>query len=299
MGANLKEVRERISSVNSTQQITKAMKMVSSAKLRRAKDRVVAARPYADKMTKIFADLNLRAPDFKHRLLASAGSASESANRERILLILVTGDKGLCGAFNTNLIKAGRDFLRLHQKDEVELVLVGRKGVDFFRRRPVTIRRQYLNVTASGLVSLNDAKKIADEVIEDFVSEETQFDKVFLIYSVFKSALSNIAVTEQLLPIGRTGDVGEPASDVLVNYLYEQPPDETFGKLLPNLILTTVYRALLESVASETGSRMTAMEAATKNADQVIAKLTLTMNRVRQAAITREIIEVVSGAEAL
>ena len=296
---NLKDLRRRVRAVQSTRQITKAMKMVSSAKLRRAKDRVVAARPYADKMTKIFADLNLRAPDFKHRLLAPAGVEAEASRRERILLLLVTGDKGLCGAFNTNLIKAARDFLKLHEKDEVELVIVGRKGLDFFRRRPVTIRRQYLNVTASGIVSLNDARKIADETIEDFASDENHIDKIFLIYSVFKSALSSTPVTEQLLPVGRVGSADDAPSESLVNYLYEQRPDEVFGKLLPNLILTRIYRALLESVASETGSRMTAMEAATKNADQVISKLTLTMNRVRQAAITREIIEVVSGAEAL
>ena len=293
---NLKDLRRRVRAVQSTRQITKAMKMVSSAKLRRAKERVVAARPYSDKMTRIFADLNLRAPDYKHRLLATGGAEAETAKRQKVLLILVTGDKGLCGGFNTNLIKAGREFLRQHEKDEVELVLVGRKGVDFFRRRPVTIRRQYLNVTASGLVSLNDARKIADETIADFAGEE-DFDKVFLIYSVFKSALSSHPVTEQLLPVGRSGETAP--TEALVNYVYEQSPDEIFGRLLPNLILTTIYRALLESVASETGSRMTAMEAATKNADDVISKLTLTMNRVRQAAITRDIIEVVSGAEAL
>ena len=296
---NLKDLRRRVRAVQSTRQITKAMKMVSAALLRRAKDRVVAARPYADKMTKIFADLNLRAPDYRHRLLAAAGNDVETGKRERILLILMTADKGLCGAFNTNLIKACRDFLRQHEKDEVELVLVGRKGLDFFRRRPVTIRRQYLNVTASGVVSLADAKKIADEVIDDFTSDEAHFDKVYLIYSVFKSALSNIPGAEQLLPVGRSTGSDEGGVETLVNYVYEQPPDEVFGRLLPNLILTSIYRALLESVASETGSRMTAMEAATKNADQVISKLTLTMNRVRQAAITREIIEVVSGAEAL
>lgn len=296
---NLKDLRRRVRAVQSTRQITKAMKMVSSAKLRRAKDRVVAARPYADKMTRIFADLNLRAPDYKHPLLAKHGVEDEARKSERILLVLITGDKGLCGAFNTNLIKAARDFLHQRQKDEVELALVGRKGVDFFRRRPVTIRRQYLNVTASGLVSMGDARKIADEVIADFVAEENPFDRVFLIYSVFKSALSNTPTADQLLPVGRSG-TGDPASpEVMVDYLYEQAPDEVFGKLLPNLIFTRIYRALLESVASETGSRMTAMEAATKNADEVISKLTLTMNRVRQAAITREIIEVVSGAEAL
>lgn len=277
--------------------------MVSSAKLRRAKDRVVAARPYADKMTRVFDDLNLRAPDYRHPLLALRGGEEEGRGRERLLLVLIIGDKGLCGGFNTNLIKAARNFLHEHEKDDVELVVVGRKGVDFFRRRPVTIRRQYLNVTASGLVNFADARKIADEVIEDFVSTENPFDRVFLAYSVFKSALSSTPVTEQLLPVGRSGGVdpgsSSAPSEVLVDYIYEQGPEEVFGKLLPNLILTRVYRALLESVASETGSRMTAMEAATKNADEVIAKLTLTMNRVRQAAITREIIEVVSGAEAL
>ncbi|MEP7270821.1 MAG: ATP synthase F1 subunit gamma [Acidobacteriota bacterium] len=296
---NLKDLRRRVKAVQSTRQITKAMKMVSSAKLRRAKDRVVAARPYADKMTKIFADLNLRAPEYRHSLLAVPAVEGETPGRERLLLLLITGDKGLCGGFNTNLIKAARDFLRQHEKDEVELAIVGRKGTDFFRRRPVTIKRQYLNITASGLVNTADAKRIAEEVTADFVSTENKFDRVFLLYSVFKSALSSIPTTSQLLPVGRSGGEETAASEALVDYVYEQPPDQVFSTLLPNLIFTRVYRALLESVASETGARMTAMEAATKNADDVISKLTLTMNRVRQAAITREIIEVVSGAEAL
>ncbi len=297
--ANLKDLRRRVKAVQSTRQITKALKMVSSAKLRRAKERVVAARPYADKMTKIFADLNLRAPEYRHPLLATRGVEGEATGRERLLLVLITADKGLCGGFNTNLIKAARDFLRHHQQDEVELVIVGRKGFDYFRRRPVTIKRQYPNVTATGLVNVADARRIAEEVTADFVSAEHPFNRVFILYSVFKSALSNFPTTDQLLPVGRYSTDDTPAPEAMMDYVYEQTPDEVFGTLLPNLIFTRVYRALLESVASETGARMTAMEAATKNADEVISKLTLTMNRVRQAAITREIIEVVSGAEAL
>ncbi len=295
---NLKDLRRRVRAVQSTRQITKTMKMVSSAKLRRAKDRVVAARPYDDKMTKVFSDLNLRAPDYRHPLLATVGEEGESNRAERILLLLITGDKGLCGAFNTNLIKAARDFLAHHQKDEVELVIVGRKGYDFFRRRDTKIRRHYLNITASGFVSLEDAQKISEDVTADFTAKDPAYDRVFLIYSFFKSALSNVATTEQLLPIGRSGSSGEVPAEALVEYIYEQTPEGIFGTLLPRLIRTRVYRALLESIASETGARMTAMEAATKNADDVISKLTLTMNRVRQAAITREIIEVVSGSEA-
>lgn len=286
--------------VQSTRQITKAMKMVSSAKLRRAKDRVVAARPYADRMSMIFSDLTARAPEFRHPLLAARDFEVEEKGRERILLLLITGDKGLCGAFNTNLIKVARDFLRLHAQDQVELAIVGRKGVDFFRRREVAIRRQYLNVTASGRASFADAQKIAGEMSEEFVGEGNAFDRVFLIYSVFKSALSSTPVTEQLLPIGGAStENGATTTEVKIDYVYEQSPEAVYGALLPQLVVTKVYRALLESIASETGARMTAMEAATKNADEVISKLTLTMNRIRQAVITREIIEVVSGSEAL
>jgi F-type H+-transporting ATPase subunit gamma len=295
---NLKDLRRRVRAVQNTRQITKAMKMVSSAKLRRAKDRVLATRPYTFKMMEIFRDIALRAPEYRHPLLAAGEGERVRTGRERLLLLLITGDKGLCGPYNTNLIKAARDFLREHEKDEVELVIVGRKGNEFFRRRPTKILRQYPNITATGLVSLTDAQMIAGEVTDDFISEENPFDRVFLIYSFFKSALSNTPVTEQLLPIGRSDSQPLETSETLVDYLYEQPPDEIFGTLLPKMVVVQVFRALLEAVASETGARMTAMEAATKNADEVIEKLTLTMNRVRQAAITREIIEVVSGAGA-
>jgi len=291
---NLQGLRRRIRAVKSTRQITKAMKMVSAAKLRRAHERVVAARPYTNKMLQIFKDLAARAPEYRHPLLAKNGT--EEAESGNILLLLITGDKGLCGPFNTNLAKAAQEFLRSHSAETVELVIVGRRGIDYFKRRPVTIRKSYAGITGSGRVSHEDAQRIAQEVIAEFSAEESTFDRVYLIYSEFKSALSQKPVVEQLLPVG--SETTASVEETSVDYIYEQSPDEIFGTLLPKVVEVQVYRALLESVASEMGARMTAMEAASKNADDVINKLTLNMNRVRQAAITREIIEVVSGASA-
>jgi F-type H+-transporting ATPase subunit gamma len=296
---NLQGLRRRIRAIKSTRQITKAMKMVSAAKLRRSQERVTAARPYTKKILEIFSDLKKRAPDFQHPLLGSVDVTDEHGP-ERMLLLLITGDKGLCGPFNTNLSKKAQDFLREHGDSQVELVIVGRRGADYFRRRKVSVRRTYIGITGTGRVSNEDARRIAREIVEDFSSEENHFDSVFLIYSRFKSALSQTPVVEQLLPVGGgTETESEAPAEGIVDYLYEQPPDEVFGSILPRVIEVQVLRALLESVASEMGARMTAMEAASRNADEVIDKLTLNMNRVRQAAITREIIEVVSGAGAL
>jgi F-type H+-transporting ATPase subunit gamma len=214
-----------------------------------------------------------------------------------VILALVTADKGLCGAFNTNLIKAAQEFLRQHSDRDVELVLIGRKGYDFFRRRQVKIRREHLNVTGTGRVNPADARRIGEMLVADFRSDEHPIDRVCLIYSEFKSALSQRAVVEQLLPIGKIEE--SAPTERLVDYVYEQPPETIFSELLPKLVENQLYHALLESVASELGARMTAMDSASKNATEVIDRLTLNMNRVRQAAITREIIEVVSGAEAL
>jgi len=272
------------------------MKMVSSAKLRRAQERVSAARPYTAKMLQIFNDLATRSSEYRHPLLASK-SDSETDEKGSILLVLITGDKGLCGPFNTNLSKAAQEFLRNHSGEAVEMVLVGRRGMDYFKRRPVTVRRSYAGITGTGHVKHEDALRIAREIIEDFASEDSQFKEVYMIYSEFKSALSLKTVVETLLPIGNEPVASAP-QESSVDYIYEQPPDEIFSTLLPKFVEAQVYRALLESVASEMGARMTAMEAASKNADEVINKLTLTMNRIRQAAITREIIEVVSGASA-
>ena len=294
---NLQDIRRRIRAVKNMRQITKAMKMVSAAKLRRAQERVVAARPYTIKMMEVLSDLSSRAPDFQHPLLANSRKSTEG-RQERIILILVTADKGLCGGFNTNLNRAATQFLRRHSGQEVELILVGRKGVDYFKRRDGNIRREYLGITGSGKVNFTDAQRIAQEVIADFTADEKPVDQIHLIYNEFKSALSQRPVEETILPIGGIRDES-PDHEQMLEYSYEQPAGEIFSSLLPKLIETQIYRALLESVASEHGARMTAMDAASKNANEVIDKLTLGMNRVRQAAITREIIEVVSGAAAL
>ena len=270
--------------------------MVSAAKLRRAQERVVAARPYTIKMMEVMSDLSKRAPEFQHPLLANSRKAVEG-RQERVILVLVTADKGLCGGFNTNLNRAATQFLRRHTGQQVELILIGRKGAEYFKRREVNIRRNYLGITGTGKVNFADAQKIAQELVADFTSEENPVDQIYLIYNEFKSALSQRPVEETMLPIGRIQDESE--QEHLLEYSYEQPPGEIFGTLLPKLLETQLYRALLESVASEHGARMTAMDSASKNANEVIDKLTLNMNRVRQAAITREIIEVVSGAAAL
>ncbi|HEY8459089.1 MAG TPA: ATP synthase F1 subunit gamma [Blastocatellia bacterium] len=280
------------------QQITKAMKMVAAARLRRAQERVVAARPYTRKMMQILGDAARRAPDYKDPLLAGHDREKAFAG-ERVILALVTADKGLCGGFNTNLIKAAQEFLKNNAGAEVELVLIGRKGYDYFRRRPVKIRREHIGVTGTGKVNASDASVIAQSLIADFKSEDDRIDRVYLLYNEFKSALAQRPVVEQLLPVGHIEATNETQPETLVDYVYEQPAEEIFGELLPKLVENQVYHALLESVASELGSRMTAMDSASKNASEVIDKLTLLMNRVRQAKITREIIEVVSGAEAL
>ena len=294
---NLLDIRRRLKSVKNTQQITKAMKMVSAAKLKRAQTRVVTARPFANKMTDVLGGLADRTDEnFHHPLLDARGD-------ERYLLVLVTADKGLCGAFNTNLIKAGQAFVANNADKQVEILPVGRKGRDYFRRRSATLSGEYIGVTGKGRVDFSEALDIARDIIKRFTEDEG-IDKVFIIYNEFRSVLQQRVVTEQLLPVARqTSDVEETSASAqpltLVDYIYEQPPAEIFSQLLPRLVETQVFRALLESVASEQGARMTAMDSASKNARELIDSLTLNMNRVRQAAITNEIIEVVSGAAAL
>jgi len=290
---NLLDIRRRIKSVKNTQQITKAMKMVSAAKLKRAQDRVVTARPFANMMTEVLSGLADRAgEDFHHPLLDARGD-------ERYLLVLVTADKGLCGAFNTNLIKAAQAFVRDNPDKQIEILAVGRKGRDFFRRRGASMAGEYIGVTGKGRVEFSEALEIARDVIKRFTDDEA-IDKAFIIYNEFKSVLQQRVVTEQLLPVARSSAAEAKADQQLnlVDYIYEQPPTEIFSRLLPRLVETQIFRALLESIASEQGARMTAMDSASKNARELIDTLTLNMNRVRQAAITNEIIEVVSGAAA-
>ena len=277
-------------------QITKAMKMVAAARLRRAQERVTAARPYTAKMMQILRDASRRAVEYRDPLLS--GHDREEPAR-RVVFVVITADKGLCGAFNTNLIKTAQDYLRTNPDTEVELVLIGRKGADFFRRRPVKVRREHIGITGTGKVDPADAVRIGRELIDDYLSEERTIDAVFLLYNEFKSALSQRPVIEQLLPLHQAAADPVENPEPLTDYLYEQPATQIFSELLPKLVENQVYHALLESVASELGARMTAMESASKNANEVIDRLTLNMNRVRQAKITREIIEVVSGAEAL
>ena len=270
--------------------------MVSAAKLKRAQDRVVTARPFANKMTEVLGELAKRTDeDFHHPLLDLRGD-------QRYLLVLVTADKGLCGAFNTNLTKAAQQFIRDNSEKQVELLAIGRKGRDFFRSRRAVIAAEYIGLTGKGRVEFSEALDVARSIIKLY-TDDTGIDKVFLIYNEFKSVLSQRVVLEQLLPVSRAK---EPEPEVksqqpvtLVDYIYEQPPAEMFSRLLPRLVETQIFRALLESVASEQGARMTAMDSASKNASELIDTLTLNMNRVRQAAITNEIIEVVSGAAAL
>jgi F-type H+-transporting ATPase subunit gamma len=294
---NLLDIRRRIKSVKNTQQITKAMKMVSAAKLKRAQDRVMMARPFANKMGEVLGELASRTDqDFHHPLLDLRGD-------QRYLLVLITADKGLCGGFNTNLTKAAQAFIRDNPDKNVELMAIGRKGRDFFRSRHATITSEFLGLTGKGRVEFSEALEVAQTIIKEY-TEDKEIDKVFLIYNEFKSVLSQRVVLEQLLPVSRAADAGQEEDKPqqganLVDYIYEQPAEEMFTTLLPRLIQTQIFRALLESVASEQGARMTAMDSASKNASELIDSLTLNMNRIRQAAITNEIIEVVSGAAAL
>ena len=279
--------------------------MVSAAKLKRAQDRVVAARPFANKMMQVLGDLSAGiTDDFTHPLLTTRGD-------ERYLVVFVTADKGLAGAFNANLIKAAQAFLKEHAGKTIEMIAVGRKGRDFFRRRDMRFTGEYLNLTGKGRVDYAEAVTVARDVIRQFTEDET-LDKVFLIYNEFKSVLQQRVVIDQLLPVSRATETTDAsaqdtaaatragataaAPDAPTDYIYEQPAAEIFARLLPRLIETQIFRAMLESVASEQGARMTAMDSASKNAGELIGALTLNMNRVRQAAITNEIIEVVSGS---
>ena len=297
--ANLLDLRRRIKSVKNTQQITKAMKMVSAAKLKRAQERAVSARPFATKMAEVLTGLASHTDEgFSHPLLDARGD-------ERYLLVLVTADKGLAGAFNANIIKAAQAFIREHAGKTVELLAVGRKGRDFFRRREINIVNEYVGLTGKGRIEYAEALEVSREVMRRFTEDEG-IDKVFIIFNEFRSAISQRVVVEQILPVSRAEEEDEETAaaeasrpQTFVEYIYEQPPAEIFSQLLPRLVETQIYRALLESVASEQGARMAAMDSASKNAGDLISSLTLNMNRIRQASITREIIEIVSGAAAL
>jgi len=292
--ANLLDIRRRIKSVKNTQQITKAMKMVSAAKLKRAQNRVVSARPFATKMQEVLGELAAHTEEnFRHPLMDKRGDS-------RYLLVFITADKGLCGAFNTNLLKAAAAFINENDGKQIEMIPVGRRGRDFYKRRGMHFLAEYVGVTSQGRISFAEAQEMARNVIRIYTEDE-KIDKVFIIYNEFKSVMQQRPVLEQLLPVAKvpvkeeeiSTDAAKPV--VFTEYIYEQPAADIFATLLPQLVETKVYRALLESIASEQGARMTAMDSASKNAGDLIGSLTLNMNRIRQAKITNEIIEVVSG----
>ncbi len=270
------------------QKTTRAMKFVSASKLKRAQDRIIAARPYANRMLAVLNSLISRVQNPDHPLLKRRGS-------ERTLLVVITADRGLCGPFNTNIIKAALAFLNQHADSDLALTHVGRKGYDFFRRRPYKIREQYINV--QGNINYELAKQIAHSIIEQYGAEEV--DEVYIVYNEFKSVLAQRVVVERLLPIGEIQGLMEEEGGGELDYIYEQPPQTIFEHLLPRHVEVQVFRAMLESAASEHGARMAAMDSATTNAKDMIERLTLNMNRIRQAGITKEIIEIVSGANAL
>jgi F-type H+-transporting ATPase subunit gamma len=285
---SLIDLRRRIRAVKSTQQITKAMKMIAASRLKRAQERVVAARPYAQRMQAVLNSLAARVDPEAHPLLRAGGAGG------RPLLIVVTADRGLCGSFNSNVMKAAGQFILNETRGGggIALGLIGRKGRDFFRRRGFEVRSEQVGIFQR--LAFSHAAEVANAAIEDFISG--QASSVHLVYNEFKSVMSQRILVEQLLPIPRL-ELDTKAGPT-IDYLYEPGPEEIFRDLLPRYVQAQVYRALLESNAAFFAAQMTAMDAATRNSAEMLENLTLYMNKVRQAAITREIIEVVSGAAA-
>ena len=287
---SLIDMRRRIRAVKSTQQITKAMKMVAASKLRRAQERVVATRPFAKQARHVLASIATRVDESTHPLLVRRPGAASGPT----LVLVMTSDRGLCGSFNTNIIKAVGAFLRENPGRAISLGLVGRKSRDFFGRRGLPIRFDYVNLPK--IISFAEAESIAAPAVSDYI--EGKVDSVYIIYNEFKSVMQQRVIVEQLLPLApvtASEEAAEPATD----YLYEPSPERILDVLLHRLVVAQVLRALLESNAAFFAAQMTAMDAATRNSSDMIEGLTLYMNKLRQAAITREIIEVVSGAQAL
>ena len=278
----LVDIRRRIRSVKNTQQITRAMKMVSAAKLRRAQQAMFAARPFARKLLEVLSSVARRADPSLHPLLRQHGES-------RILLVVITADKGLCGGFNANITRAALGFLEGRREQDLSVGFVGRKGRDFFKRRSFKVHSEHVGIFQA--LKYSFARDLAQGLIRDFV--EGRVDEVHLAYNEFKTVIQQRVVVERLLPIQRTES---PSGLPDLDYLYEPNPAEIFTALLPKYVEILVWSALLESAAAEHGARMAAMDSATNNAEDMIERLTLFMNKVRQAAITKEIIEVVSGA---
>ena len=278
----LLDFRRRIRSVKNTQQITRAMKFVAAARLRRAQENALAARPYARELAKMLRSIMGRINEPQHPLLATRAE-------ERVLVVVLTGERGLAGAFNTNILKKANEVFRANKGKKLSVIPVGKKGRDSLKRAGFEFAAEYVNVLAK--VELSTAREIANLVTELYKKEE--IDAVYIVFSEFKSVISSNLTVAKLLPVEKMEAAGDESQ---TDYIYEQPVEKLLDRLLPRYVETTVLRAMLESSASEYAARMTAMESATKNAGEVIQGLTLHMNKVRQAAITREIIEIVSGA---
>ncbi len=286
--ANLKEIKKRIGTVKNTRQITKAMKMVSAAKLRRAQDAVVAARPYADKMSNVLASLAMREDSESHPLLLQR-------EKKRALVVLMTADRGLCGGFNANISKTAERFIRKNEEDfeQVDLMIIGRKGNEYLKRRSgMNIVKVHENIMGS--VSYSTAALLGQEIVNQY--QEETYDVVYLAYNAFRSAISQEPTLTQVLPVVPRETVDE---ETATDYLYEPHRSKVLEQLLPKNVEVQIFRALLESVASEHGARMSAMDSASKNASEMIGRLTLQYNRARQAAITKELMEIISGAESV
>ena len=288
---SLIDIRRRVRAVKSTQQITKAMKMVSSSKLRRAQERILRGRPYAQHMLRVFNNLAARTDPSRHPLLQEKPSG-------RTLLIVITADRGLAGSFNANVIKGAAEFITTQPNAgrDIALALVGRKGRDFFMRRGFDVRYEEVGLFQN--VKWSHAQAIANTAIKEFL--EGDVANVYLVYNEFRSIMTQRVVVERLLPIANLAmNAQEPHSGTEVDYLFEPSPEQLLGTFLPFHVSVQVSRALLESSAAEHAARMTAMDSATRNAREMVDRLTLYMNKVRQASITREIIEIVAGAQSV
>jgi F-type H+-transporting ATPase subunit gamma len=286
--ATLRDIQRRIRSVQSTQKITRAMKLVAAAKLRRAQERILSARPYASKMAELLGNLvNAAGEGAPHPLL----DQREGPRRQ---LVIITADKGLAGAFNSNILRRSLEFIRTSNTTDVTLVVVGRKARDFYRRRPWTVKRDMVGFWDR--LAFSHAQSLADYFMQQYLDGEV--DEVHLMYNEFRSVAVQRPVREQLLPIPRSEGGAEEAA-AGADYIYEPSPEAILGDLLPRHVRMQVYRALMESLAGEYGARMTAMEAATKNAKEMIDILTIQYNKARQEKITKELLDIVGGAEAL
>ena len=283
--ATLREIRRRINSIKSTQQITRAMKMVAAAKLRKAQESILAARPYARKIDEMIRHLITQLEDTPIPLL-------QVRPPQRLTLVVVTGDRGLCGSFNSNIIKKVLHQIQLHKDKEISLICIGKKGYDFFRKHNYHIENKYIQIF-SGL-DYNLAQQITNYIVQQYISQET--DRVEVIYNEFKNAVQQFVVVEKYLPLTAEEFEGELKN---VSYIYEPDKMSLLNSLLPKHLNLQTWRILLESNAAEQGARMTAMENATDNAGDLIEELTLYYNKTRQATITKEISEIVGGAEAL